>query len=631
MIPWYNRNPSTIPLDEANDILKDKDARKFFPNQFNNLIASINVRIQELKEKSKQSNPLAWFQPSYEQNLKLTSWVYGINYLVDFDANRIGKTCGTVINAEQWILPNDSEWLMFKEFTDHLGRTYKNLPRPTIHTIKQIQQVLSQNNLSGNPLKPITDTQNQDCFLAIRHLLNPEKQIPNSTRRIIWQGAPDNDYQKEIIMPEWKKWLPTNVIERYSEYDLTIDLKFPTPPPKHTVSPNSTILIIFKSYDSKDTKWSGAAVDGILLTEGIPRDVFNEVRQRYKSPAFASWDYTPYEARNTATKSALAHRVFTGEELLPLHPYIFTGLGITTTPDYILPTEKKNDMIKMWEGKPQGAARISGNFYSSSPVVLKNYDPQLHTLPITFKELRKLYDQPLILFRGVDPGWGHPTACSWMALAPDNTRYIYRIYSESQKSIEERCLEIIQASGNTRVPHPKSPQMWKEHVENPENQIRCTWIDYHTFKTDENTKRAFALNYINQGLAVRPSITFGPKERASQLNDLLQPQLHLPHPLNKKPPGAKIYFLINEPGVAVALQKMQNIFWETFEKGEKRGEIKDAIQDLHDDELDSVTYVSLPPLTYNSFKQQPNKGRYLIVPDNDNEESSILFSNLRLK
>lgn len=610
MIPWYNQHPDSISIEEATEILEDKDSRHHFPQIYNDLLLSVQERIQKLKEDSQRQNPLAWIQPSYEQTLKLNCWIYGIDYLVDFDANRIGKTAASIINALLWLIPNQQEWVMFQPHTDKYNRTFQVIPRPSIYTLQKIRETLKLHDLKGNPQLFLEDPNNLTCYNAILPLLQtPQK--PNPKKRTIWQGAPDNDYQKEIIMVEWKKWLPPNLIERYSEYDLEIKLAFP---------PNNETTILFKSYDSKDTKWSGAAVDGILLTEGVPQDVFNEVRQRYKYPAFASWDYTPYEARNTATKSALAHRVFSGKELLPLHPHIFSGLGIEKTPDYILPEEKKQDMIKMWHGKPQAAARIHGNFYSSSPVVLKNYDPKLHTLPISFADLRKIYEpRSLILFRGLDPGWGHVTSCTWMALAPDNTRFIYRIYSEAQRSIEERCTDIITLSGNQRVKHPKSDIMWSEKVANPNNSIRITWLDYHSFKTDENTGRSFSLNYIRNGLLVRPSLTLGPKERGTAFNDLLQPQLHLPHPITKKPPGSKIYFLINEPGVAEGLQKMENVFWQTFEKGEKRGLTKDAIQDTDDDELDSTCYVSLPQLYYQSF---------LSSVDQENQEEKILFNSL---
>ncbi len=595
MLTWYQKPADSIPLEEATEILQDTQNREHFPKQFQNLLKQVQETVTVLKEKSKELNPLAWFQPSYEQTLKLNVWIYGIDYIVDFDANRVGKTAAGVVNAEMWIIPNEPEWMMFREHTDHLQRTFRTIMRPPISALADIRALLQKNNLKGDPSKSLDDPTNKQIFdlVSANFLNNPDyKPTPNPKKRTMWIGAPDNDYQKEIVMPEFKKWLPPHFIDRFSEYDLEIKLK----------SPKFQATLIFKSYDSKDTKWSGAAVDGIMLTEGVPVDVFNEVRQRYKYPAFASWDYTPYEARNTATKSALAHKVFTGKEQLPLHPFIFSGFGIESAPTYILPEEKRQDLIKMWQGKPQGEARIKGNFYSSSPTILKNYNETIHELPWTLEDLRKYYkDAPLFLFRGLDPGWGHVTGCSWMALAPDNTRYIYQVYAETQRSIEERCHDIITLSGNERIRHPKSKTMFLEKPSTPKSQIKLTWIDYHTFKTDENTKRPFANNYINAGVIVRPSITFGPKERATMFNDLLTPQTHLCHPLTKKSPGSRLYFLTGGYGVKTAISKITNLFWATFDKGEKRGISKDTPQDYDDDEFDSLCYVALPSLNYASF------------------------------
>jgi len=598
--PWYQRDPDSLSLEEANTILLDPEARQLFPNQFQSLIDQTQKTVAELRTQAEDQNRLAFIQPSYEQTLKLNCWIYGIDYLVDFDANRIGKTTGAVVNCCLWILPDDPDWVMFKWHIDHLNRRFRTLRRPPISAVPRIRDLIKKHNLSFNPLKPYDDEENLECYNFVAKWLNKNyKNLPpNPTKRTIWAGGPDKDWiTKEVLMPEFIKWCPKQYIEQVSTYDCRMFLRFIDRKGK-----KNEVTILFKSYDSDDTKWSGGAVDGILLSEGVPKDIFNEVRQRFKYPAFGSWDYTPYEPRNTAGKSALAHSVFKDPTKLPLNPYVFHGLGIKDAPTYILSDDKRRDLIKNWEGDPQGDARIRGVFYSSSPVVLKHYDPQIHALKMSFEELRaKWAPKPLILFRGVDPGWSHVTACAWMALCPDNSKVIYKFYSRSQRSIEERCDDIITLSGNERVPHPKHPTMFTERVTSKDTRIQQTFIDYHTFKTDEVTKRPFAYNYINNGLLVRPSITHGPKERATLLNGMLLPQAHLPHPETLKPPGSKIYFLINEPGVADALNRMSNLFWLTFEKGEKRGLTKDTVQDYDDDELDAACYVLCPLFNYNSF------------------------------
>lgn len=606
LVPWYQQDPDDLSLEAANIVLTDKENRTLWPNQFQALIENIQQRVEALKRQAEDANRLAFVQPSYEQSLKLNCWIWGIDYIVDFDANRIGKTAGGVFNALLWELPNDSEWKMFKWHTDHLGRRYKILQRPPISAVREIKKFIRENLLPFDPTLPFDHPTNVDSFNKIAVWLNDQhkrkKFAPNQKKRVIWAGGPDKDWiTKEVLMPEFLKWTPKNVVKVASAYDCRMVLEFLVGDKKHETT------ILFKSYDSDDTKWSGGAVDAILLSEGVPRDVFNEVRQRYKYPAYASWDYTPYEPRNTMGKSALAHSVFKDPSKLPLSPYIFSGFGIVNAPSYILPDDKRADLIKNWEGDPQGDARIRGIFYSSSPVVLKHYEPKIHALGMSFEDLRKVWaPRPLILFRGVDPGWGHVTACAWMALCPDNSRVIYRFYAESARSIEERCEDIIRLSGNERRENPRHKGHYFEYVTKRDNSIKITYIDHHTFKTDEVTKRPFAYNYINNGLIVTPSVTYGPKERATMVNGLLQPQAHLPHPESKRPPGSKVYFLINEPGVAEAVNKMTNLFWLTFEKGEKRGLTKDTVQDYNDDELDAASYVLCPTLSYASFLAHTN-------------------------
>lgn len=638
-MPWYQTPPDQISLEDAAQILNDPDSHKLFPNQTTSLIQSLQQRILQIKEQSQQQNPLAWFQPSYEQTLKLNAWIMGIDYIIDFDANRIGKTAGGVVNALLWIIPNDPEWVMFQPFTDHLNRTYRTIPRPSIHTLKALRAHHAAHSppLTGDPRAPLDAPQNIPIVEATLSFIHQHTPLPpHSIPRIrtIWVGGPDHKWNEENIIAEWKKWTPPIFITKpYAAHHNTLEITTPHPSPTKT-TPSIKTTIIFKSYDSEDTKWSGGAVDGIQLSEGVPQSIFNEVKQRFKYPAFGSWDYTPYEPRNTAGKSALAHKVFTGEEPLPLHPYIYSGFGIKDTPTYIMDDDKRNDLIRNWEGRPEGDARIKGIFYTSSPIVLKNYSPSIHALPldITLETLRKKYaPYPLILFRGIDPGWGHVTAAAWMALAPDNTKFIYQIYSESQRSIEERCTDIINLSGNKRVPNPNTslPGYFKEEVTNPATTaIRLTWIDYHTFKTDENTKRPFALNYNNNGLIVRPSITFGPKERGQMLNDLLMPQAHLPHPATNRPPGSKIYFLMSGSGVSAAVHKISNIFYQTYEKGEKRGLTKDAIQDYDDDELDAICYVTCPTIVYHSFINPSQSSSSFSSVDRDREPTPS-FGNIQ--
>lgn len=521
------------------------------------------------------------------------------------------NTAGAIFNALLWILPNDPNWHCFKRHADDWGREVEVLRRPTTKAVLEIQKYIELNpELAGDPKQQPWEGDNLNRFnelkRALPHCFRPCFPLPsvNDRRMTGWQGAPDSKYHKEIVMPEWRKWLPREVLITDSEYDgkMVLEVKYQHPTTKSIMT--CRIEILFKSYDAKEEKFSGAAVKFIVLTEGVKQGHFNEIKQRFQEDAFASWDYTPYESRNVGAKSALAHKVFKGKEQLPLCPYVFTGFGISKTPTYILPESKRKDLIRMWAGKPEGTARIDGNFFSSSPVILSNLDTDLHCVPWTKKELFERFPDGR-LYRGLDPGWDHPTSCTWALLTRFNTWFIYRNWSQAGVSVGNRCNKIIELSGNTRreVKWGRGEEdVYYEEVQiNDESEcIVSTFADYHVFETDQQTERPYSSNYIKEGLIIQRSVTYSPKARGQRFDQLLEPSLVRAHPISRKPPGAKIYFLINEPGVAEAVEMLENLFWARYSTGDNKGEPKDEMQDHGDDEFDSASYLVCSPAVWTS-------------------------------
>lgn len=562
-------------------------------------------------EKAKDDTPIAFLKVSYEQSVKLNAWIWGINFLVDFDANRIGKTAGSVFNAILWMFPNNPEYEVFQPYTDKWGRHVQVLQRPNFEQFLKLQDWLDLHpEMRGDPLKGLDDEDNAEKFANLQKRFSigyrpcyPEPSIPFS-KNVMWIGAPDADYHKNIIMPEWRKWLPKTSITRDSDHDksFSLEIDFLT---KFGSKRKIKWEIICKSYESKDTKWSGAAVRAIILTEGLKKDVLNEIRQRFQTESFASWDFTPYEARNTGAKSALAHKVFHRKEELPLRYFVWSGYGIQRCPDFILSDRKRNDLIRTWSGKPQAEARIHGKFYSDSPQALSNLDREFHTLTWTKEELFCKFANGL-LFRGIDPGYDHPTSCMWGLLSPNNDWYIYRVWSEAGLSIGDRSRKILSLSGNEVIPYKYGKGvddvMFKECNTIPSSEkVIASIADFHLFKEDEVTGMPYVNNYIREGLVLVPSITMRPKDRANEVNRLLEKNNFRVHPERKCTPGSRIYFLINGEGVADALDKLENLFWVRYLQGENAGEPRDELQSHDDDEFDALAYLVLSP-----YRWSPN-------------------------
>lgn len=591
----------------------------------------VEENFQNAQDEIKSQFPIAFFKPSYEQSLLLNAWIWGIDFVVCFSANRIGKTTCFVINTILWILSNDPNWEMFAARTtpnpqdegqtflenpdadarfywDIYDRPVQVLPRPSIESLDQIRFTLKLHpELMGDPGKSHLEPENAEKFARLQELCPAAfasvwPAPPVKEDGTIWLGAPDNEFHKNIMLPEWKKWLPKSAIGWWSDSELSFDVNSEST--TNSAYP-TTHRIICKSYESEDTKWSGSAVRAIVLTEGLPEVILNEVKQRFKVNGFGSWDYTPYEARNVGNKTALAFKVFKGEEQLPLRSHIFTRFSARKAPAHIIPLAKKDDLIRMWDGKKEGEARLDGIFYSSSPLVLSRLDRAFHTVPWSTTELFERYPEGRI-YRGFDPGYDHPSVCCWGLLVPGNIWFIYRYYVERQKTIRERCKDIVRLSGNAlkkeRWGKKRDEYNLREIHPNPNSEVVVlTAADYHLFKTDENTGVNYSLNYQQAGLSVTESTHMAPEDRALDFDNKLDKSEYHTHPITNRSPGARVFFLINGQGVDKALSKMESLFWDRLAAGPHKGEAKDKVPTHGDDELDATCYLVCGPYVWTSF------------------------------
>lgn len=643
--PWWLNPPSSV---EGMVLLLGRKATRLQEDseeghQLRALYQKVQEQYQLLAEQIKVEFPIAYFKPSFEQSLLLNAWWCGYDFPVCFAANRIGKTAAFVINALLWIFPNNPAWECFAPslspslsddpdkpwhrnphqqrnlYIDIHGREVQILPRPPIKSLDILKDILKRHpHLQGNPLHSHLDipSGNKAKFASLQQLFPVQTfaawpSPPVTEDGTIWLGAPDFEYHKTIVLKEWKRWTPKSAITKWSLTDLAFDITT-----QSSTNPRTTNWeILTKSYDSEDTKWSGAAVHAIILTEGLSETIFNEVRQRIKANGFGSWDYTPYESRNAGQKTALAFKVFRGEEQLPLSAFIFTKFSARNAPSHVLPTAKRQDLIRMWDGKKEGAARLDGDFYSTSPLVLSKLDRTFHTVPWTKEELFKRFPSGQI-YRGFDPGYDHPTACAWGLLTPSNKWFIFRIYSARQRTISERCEDVIILSGNKRIKikqqNKHAPPLFKEVHPFPHSEpVLLTAADYHLFKTDEQSGNPYVLNYQREGLILTESTHMRPRDRAVELDRKLTRSNFLTHPTTGKCPGAEVFFLLNETGVDDALHKLESLFWERLQGGAHKGEAKDEVPLHGDDELDAICYITCggyihtnyQPTRHNNFRE----------------------------
>lgn len=647
--PEWMENPPSILQDKIALVkskahyLKAKGSKGIF---LRSLLRDINRDWEAIQSTAKAKDPLAFFKPSYDQMLILNSWMYGIQFNCVYTANRIGKTTILIIDKILWMFPNNPVWFnhgIFHSYTvgdpihdpenaenPRKGSLVEIFPRPPLEWMNRIHQTLQKLKLKPDPMLPHYAKENAKILETLRTLL-PEAYLPAfpyapiNHGGEIWVGAPDQKYHENIIMPLWRQYLPEDCIERcaYSDREMTLKIEGQ----KRT----TYWEWVGKSYASTDTKWSGKAVEMIMLTEGVTSAIFKEVKVRFTDPGVGSHDFTPYEASNLGPAEALAKAIKTGREQMPLPTFVFEGFTVFDTPVHILPKNKREGLINAFKNTLEGQARLYGKFYSSSGLILGNLSREVHLLTHSLQQLLAVYPDARI-YRGIDPGYDHPTACAWLLLLPTNQWVVYRIMSERGLDICNRCKKIITLSGNQVMRHrfgPKPDQFYlvEAHNNPTTNEVSsASIIDFHVFKKDEVSNQPYSLNYITNGLSVIESTHMGPEDRAQKMDSLLvispfypdlRRKLENPH-LPSETGGAQLYFLQHGPGVMEFFLKMEEFYWERQRGGDHKGQPKDKVPIHGDDELDAICYVVCSNNRWTRLKPKPR-----LVQDHEEPERHL--------
>lgn len=616
-IPEWMLNPPDNPK-EIVALLKRKAKSLKKKNRvgrlLRRLLKDLNHLHAEQQEAARSQDPLAFFKPSYDQSLILNAWIWGIGFLCVYTANRIGKTTAIIINILLWLYPNEIErWSkrgIFRTYrvgedpydrqnadNPNRGKLVEILPRPNVEAIQEINDYIVKHNLKPNPMLPHYVKSNAEILQrlqkALPHCYEPcYPYSPWSKGGTIWMGAPDHPHHKNIIMPLWKQYIPAACMDRFAPSDQ--EFTFRIPGQKRT----TVWEWVGKSYDSKDTKWSSGAVDIIHLTEGVTPSLLKEVKARFKDPGIGAHDFTPYEATNVGSATALAKRIKQGREEISIPYYVFEGFSVYDAPLHIISKNKKAGLIKAYKNDPEGRARLEGHFYSNSALILSNLDRHFHLLEWTKEELFQRYPTGR-LYRGLDPGWDHPTACVWALLTPQNQWIVYRIFKQRGLSVSERAKVIIELSNNQQQkifygPRPTDFYLVETHEKKESEIITATPTDFHIFEVDQTTGKSFSMNFLINGLNITESTHMRPEPRAAMIDEQLKPSPFLPHiahPL-RRPPGAQVYFLRQEMGILDSVLEWEDLYWDRYKGGELKGEPKDKVPTHGDDSLDALCYIT---------------------------------------
>jgi len=548
----------------------------------------IEVVEQKVIDQARGDCPIAFFVPTYEQAQMMNAWSpeyepdvapMGYQSVCNFGGMRSNKTFATLMSAVLWMVPNTSDWPIFQEHEDHLGRgKYRIFRRPI-----------------------------WDYWQRNQRLVYSDDEPPVSGKNI-WHGCVDEDHWKNKLDRTYRRLMPLKYVKRQGkEYKWSISDKY-----FETVWDTR---LSGKLYNSDVQSWSGEEVFLALLDEGPPLDKLEEIIMRSR---MIMWAYTPREAANVAERAQIARDVYYGERnLVGKTKFLFSKT--LDTPDYIMDKTMKEIRRQNAERMGElGRVSLEGGFFDSSPAVFSAFKRDRHVLPITGADVLDAIEGKAVpnqswmevfrdanIIRGFDEGLAHPTGCLWAAILRTGEYVVFKEYLESNASIPERCQRIIAFSGNEREPvlhavdkvteeayelaAQYAPDLLKDrqreeatgnkvrrHREKMVRMfIRKTFADSKIFRRDPNHPLdSWVDNYAREGLKLERASNAMPEARCDFVNGLFRPDMTRQHlnPAQRTadhPYGYRLYVTMDCPKTITVLERY---LWEQKTTGAYKGE-----------------------------------------------------------
>lgn len=569
----------------------------------------IDNKEQKIIREGMEAYPIAFFKPSWTQAQKLNAWSpeydpvgapNGHRTVCDFSAVRSGKTCADIISLGMWLIPNDPEWEMFREYTDFKGRTVRVFPRPRWEWWKRTGK------------------------------MEYSRDEPPMGACENWYGCPDEDHWKSKIDRGLREWIPMACVAhdgktpRWFGNDRWFETKWGS-------------RLYGKLYNSDTSAWSGKELRVINFDEGPPRDKLEEARIRC---AYINIAFTPREPVNTGQRTRVAKEIHDGKLRMPpaVKSFIF---GWDDVPEHVMSEEnKKLRRGLMQKGNEVDRVTEFGGFCFSSPVVFEAFARDHHILPVTGEQVirairdemtvQEKHDLPWLekfsganVVRGFDEGTVHPSACIWSCILRTGEKVIFREYQASVHSIRERVETIVRMSGNEleEVTRFTAPDMQREFHEDEQRKeatsttikryreafktlrIRKTFADSKMFKVDpQYPLEDFSSHYHRAGLRMEPATNALPQTRCDLLNALFKPDRTRTHldPKNQSqdvndPYGFGLYVTKDCP---VLIERLESYLWSQIQNGPRVGEFTGKPETVDDDAVDGACYSCIHKLRW---------------------------------
>lgn len=373
-------------------------------------------------------------------------------------------------------------------------------------------------------------------------------------------GGKSLDHVENVLLKQYRSFLPPSYIKQWFSKG------------NHRISLHEKRWMNVRSYDQDLDAWKSAESELTHLDEEPPYEVLMECLERSRT---CKGKIIITVAVDDADVSYLPDACTNPKKYFGTESFLHFKMGVEDVPNDIYPDEEKKIVFAQYDGTPYEAAVRKGEFSYTSGRWWPEFDVRTHVIkafPIP-KEWKR--------FRFIDAGMAAPCACAWVAVHPKNILFVYREYYKTGTTIDQRCKDIIEASGNQRQ---KDGGMWIE-IQSRE-KFELDQLDYHEFRQDAHTGDGLDYEYVKCGINVQPSTTLNQQARRDLARKWLWIDQKETHFITGHKGAPRIYFLDNCP----------NLIWEAQKKSFKRtlnertGTSEAKIQNKDDHLMDCTEY-----------------------------------------
>lgn len=374
-------------------------------------------------------------------------------------------------------------------------------------------------------------------------------------------GGASLDHVERVLLEMYRNLLPADHVKKWFSIQ------------HHSMEMHDGSSMLVRSYDQKLEAWKSGAYGLIHLDEEPPLDRLNECLSRTST---TDGKIIITVAVDDADVSYLPDACTNPMKFFGTDSFMHYKIGTEDVPDDIISQSEKERIFKQYDGTPFESAVRKGEFAWVSGKWWPEFDPKVHVI--------KPFEIPIgwRRFRAIDAGVAAPTACVWGAVDPRGNVFIYREYYKTGTTIEQRCRDIIELSGNRRE---REDGIWVERECG--ERYETTQLDYHEFKTDSVTGDGLDYEYVRSGINVQPSTTLGQEARRDMARKFLWVDKADKHVITGADGAPRIYFF----------DTCANLIWEAGKKAfkkassDKSGTVERKVDNKDDHLMDTVEYI----------------------------------------